>query len=408
MLTHPRFFGWFSLVVVLALAAPPARSQCGPDGLDGGSCCSQLNSATIPTTIPSFGIDCRWLCFNGCNVSLNSLDRVQLSRPFPATTPGGGPFLCGVYNIRFVVRDGVTNTSLWSGILKAFYSRTWQESSVAGAPNLQVWRFIVNGDLLPTAALLPMGPCRRPACLNNFTRCYFSGYIDYAYDCSSGGGWKAAFAVSHECDSIHHATGTARPAPASGLHPTHSFSIVGPGATFVPAVAGPWSDGPISAGAVRQNLWAPACPPEEPATGSFLAGGESCFCTATGPAQYINTFAVSVNGACGSSVSTHGIPAFFFQKRIGSWTNAALFPGIEFVLFDFGPLYYLNGCSMTETQEWFEGGETIGGYPAFDLTGVQLDPEFEDLGSCNNSTTNPAKRVGAMHYANYIMNFNQP
>jgi hypothetical protein len=77
-------------------------------------------------------------------------------------------------------------------------------------------------------------------------------------------------------------------------------------------------------------------------------------------------------------------------------------------LFDFGYLSYVNGCTATTSQEWFEGGETVGGYPATAFTGLPLDPEFEDLGSSNNSTTNPAIRIGAPHFANYLLNFNLP
>jgi hypothetical protein len=45
---------------------------------------------------------------------------------------------------------------------------------------------------------------------------------------------------------------------------------------------------------------------------------------------------------------------------------------------------------------------------AVDINGLLLDPEFEDLGSCNNSITNPAIRIGAPHVSDYILNFNLP
>lgn len=403
MLAHPRFIGSFALVTILALAAPPAQAQCGPDGLDGGPCCAST-FANVPS-IPAMQLDCRWLCFNGCQVSQNFLDCVNLGPVLPMTS--GGAILCGAYNIRFRVKTCGTANFLWNGALKAFYSRTWQEFPVVGAPPIQVWRFVVNGDLLPTT-LLPVGPCRKPACTSNYTRVYFSGHMDYAFDCSSGG-WKVSFAISHECDAIHHQPGTARPAPAGGLHASRSFSIVGPGSTFVPANAGPRSDGPITAEAVRWNNWTPppqSCTFEEPANGVFMAQNEFCFCTAAGPNQYISTF-VNANGACGSAVGPDPVMPLM-QKRIGGWTSATQFPGIEFVLFDFGYLRYVNGCTLLNTQEWFEGGETVGGYMSVDINGLLLDPEFEDLGSCNNSTTNPAIRIGAPHVVNYLLNFNLP
>ena len=403
MLARPRIFGSLALVAILALAAPPSRAQCGPDGLDGGPCCAST-FATIPA-IPAMQTDCRWLCFNGCQVSQNILNCVNLGPLVPAT--GGGALLCGVHDVRFRVKNCGTTLFLWNGSLKAYYSRTWQEFPVVGAPPIQVWRFIVNGDLLPTVSL-GNGPCIKPACLSQFTRCYFSGYMDYAFDCSTSV-WKVSFAVSHECDSIHHRVGTARPAPSTGFHASRSFSIVGPAAGFVPANAGPRSDGPITADAVRWNNWTPppqSCTFEEPANGVFQALNEFCFCTAGGPNQYISTL-VNANGACGSAVGPDPL-SMLMQKRIGGWTNPNVFPGVEFALFDFGFLRYTNGCNMLNTSEWFEGGETLGGFQAVNFTGLPLDPEFEDLGSCNNSTVNPAIKIGAPHVVNYILNFNLP
>ncbi|MFN0006835.1 MAG: hypothetical protein ACKVXR_02915 [Planctomycetota bacterium] len=408
MLVHPRLFGSFALAALLAIAAPRAQAQCGPDGLTG-PCCG-LTFANIPA-IPALQLDCRWICFNGCNVSQQFVDCVNLGPHVPAMSSGG--VQCGVYDLRFRVKTCGTTTFLWNGVLKAFYSRTWEEFPVLGAPPIQVWRFIVNGDLLPTAAL-PTGICRKPACTSNYTRVYFSGHMDYAFNCSTGG-WSVAFAISHECDAIHHPPGSARPAPGSGLHATRSFSIVGPGTGFAAASTGPRSDGPITADAIRWNSWAPApgapCTFEEDGiTGGFLATNDFCFCTTAGPLQYANTqvFAQGPVGACGNSVSPDSGGTLFFQKRIGGWTNPAVFPGVEFALFDFGYLRFSNGCNATNTREWFEGGETIGGYVAASLTGVVLDPEFEDLGSSNNSKTNPAIRIGAPHVSNYILNFNLP
>src|SRR6185295_1512884 len=130
---------------------------------------------------------------------------------------------------------GTTNF-VWLGLVNAFYTRNWQEMPVAGQV-LTVWRFAINGDMLPTT-FTPPGPCDRPACLNTYARLYVSGYIDYALDCATNT-WQVAFVLNHECDSIHHQPGFSRPAPASGLHPTRSFSIVCPGATFVPFAPAP-------------------------------------------------------------------------------------------------------------------------------------------------------------------------
>ena len=406
MPTSPRVSRSFALVWLLALplSAPRAAAQCAPDGLNGGLCCA-LTFATLPQ-IPALTTDARFLCFDACQPSLNNLYCANIGVPIPMQS--GGAVLCGAYFIRIRLKTCGTANFVWNGAVQAFYSRNWQESSMAGSVNLTVWRFVVNGDFLPTP-LLPNTPCDRPGCLSQYTRVYFSGYIDYAFDCLSGG-WQVAFALSHECDGIHHVAGTARPAPASGFHPTRSFSIVAPGSTFVVASAGPaQSNGPINQQAIRWNNWGPApvaCSFEEPALGTFVAQNPLCFCTSTGASQYVPTN-VTANSSCMSSVSPSPI-GVFLQKRIGSWTSATQFPGLEFALFDVGYLATVKGCTGTFSQEWYEGGETLGGYAGYDFTGVALDPQFEDLGSSNNSFTNSAVRIGAPHVSNCILNFNLP
>jgi hypothetical protein len=148
------------------------------------------------------------------------------------------------------------------------------------------------------------------------------------------------------------------------------------------------------------------CRFEERAQGLFQALNEFCICAPAGPNQYVDTV-VMANGACSSSLVPSALGPFL-QKRIGGWTSATTFPGPEFVLFDFGWLATKNGCNGTGRDEWYEGGETLGGFPAFDWAGLALAPEFEDLGSARFSFTNPAVRIGAPHVAEYLLNFNLP
>ena len=400
-----RLLAMFALAAIPAFAASPARAQCGPDGLTG-PCCGPT-FATLPQ-IPGLQRDARFLCFDACNTSLNAGYCVNLGPPVQKFV--NGQPLCGVYDIRVRLRFCGTQNFVWLGAVTAFYTRNWIETPAVGQ-TLNVWRFAINGDLIPTN-LLPPGPCDRPACLNNFTRVYFSGYIDYALDCATNT-WQVAFTLNHECDAVHHQTGFSRPAPPGGLHPTRSFSIVCPGAGFVPytGVAGlPRSDGTITAEAIRWNNWASpppqACSFEEPVNGGMLAQNEFCFCVTSGPAQYIATVVDAVS-VCASQAVPSPL-GMFMQKRVGNWTAPGAFPGVEYTLFDFGWLAYRNGCSGTNTQEWFEGGETVGGYPATGFGGALLDREFEDWGSCNVDTVNLAPRIGAPHFSSYLIYLNLP
>lgn len=396
----------------LALAAftataPSSSAQCAPDNLDGGPCCSQA-SVNLPVFPQMLGQDALWICFDDCQPSLQRLFCVSIGQPKPVLS--GGNVVCGEYTIRFQLRDCATGQLHWSGGVRATYSRNWGESQVPGALNLTVWRFIINGDLLPTNNV-PNNPCERPLSLNQYSRLYVSGHIDYALDCATNQ-WSVAWAVSHECDRIHHAPGSVRPAPAAGFDPGRSYSIVGPGSTFVPSPSTTAvSDGPITQGSFRWNRWSssPAiCTYREPANGNFVAQNLYCECPSTtspGP-QYVDSFVVA-QGMCGSSVAP--TPASrFTQKRIGTWSNPAVFPGVEDVLFDFGELLWTNGCNGVVKPEWYEGSETIGGYLAVDFAGLVLGRQFEDLGSCNASPANPAKRIGAPHIVHSILNFNMP
>lgn len=406
MLARSRILGSLVFVVLLTNASPPASSQCGPDGLDGGNCCSP--SGVVLPDLPSKRSDVRWLCFRFCQLVKNFEYCADLGKPVPATGPAGSA-LCGVFDISVRLRTCVLPLKVfWNGNLRAYYSRTWSESTVAGAPNLQVWRFLVNGDLIPTSQVT--GISFLPDCSLSFNGVYFSGYIDYAYDCVIGN-WKVAFAFSHECDAIHHAPGTARPAAGGGFHPSRSFSIVGPGSTFVPAVAGPRSDGTPTNLSFRKNDWSlpsSVCLLRDNASpiGYFDPQNEFCTCVAGAAGQYIST-AVELNGLC-----ARARPSFtgelLVQKRIGSWTDATKFPGNEFVLFDFGYLNYFDLCGGMITEEWFEGVETVGGFPAVDFNGLPLGPEFEDLGSSNTSFLNTAPRIGAPHVCDHILNVNLP
>ncbi|MCY3003465.1 MAG: hypothetical protein NTV21_16850 [Planctomycetota bacterium] len=333
-----KFLAPLAATFALVLGAAPAAAQgfCGPDNLDGGPCC-------LPTgvNLPSFpkiqGTDAKWIAFDNCGVALAKPYCVDLGKPKPLTAAGA--IYCGQYDVRLQLRDCLTGVLHWSGGLRMSYSRNWQEMTTPGAIGTTVWRFLLNGDILPTAAV-PMNP----------------------------------------------------------LDPM-------PGAI-------PVSDGPVQQGNFRYNNWAAGsnlCTFREPAPqGNVVANALYCLCaTSTAAAgQFVDTF-VAVAGQCGSSVFP--TPASrFTQKTIGTWTNPNQFPGVEALLFDYGDLQYTNGCNGNVSVEWYEGVETIGGFPAIDFTGVLLGRQFEDWGSCNNSPTNPARRIGAPHVTYSLVTLNLP
>jgi hypothetical protein len=402
---HARPFAPLAAAILfLGLATPftIAHAQCGPDGLNGGPCCAP--AGVVLPQFPATTMTARWICFDTCQSQFAQTYCSHLGAPNPMQS--GGALVCGAYTIRVQLRDCGTTGLIWNGSVNAFYSRNWQASSLAGAINLNVWRFVVNGDLLPGPAL-PTNNCQRPDCMNQFARLHVSGYVDYAFDCLSGT-WQAAWMLTHECDSVHHAAGTARPAPPGGFHPTRSYTVVAPDGGFVVSPASPnQSNGAITQQALRKNNWATSpqiCTFEEACAGVFQAQQQFCQCVPTGLSQYVTTV-VNAGGACGSSVAPSAI-GLFEQKRIGRWTNSAVYPGGQFVLFDFGWLSTTDGCTGAGSQEWYEGVETIRGYLAYDFAGNPLGNQFEDLASANLSATSQAPRIGAPHVAYWLLNFN--
>ncbi|MCK6446487.1 MAG: hypothetical protein L6Q99_08865 [Planctomycetes bacterium] len=400
----PLGFAIVAALVVSVLFARPARAQCLPDGLDQGPCCL----STFPN-LPAFpnmpGLSVRWLAFNNCNVAANATMCARIFPPQPKQFQGA--FACGAFDIPIRLRQCGLNIGLWSGTLNGYYSRNWQAASTVGTA-LTVWRFVVNGDLKPSTNV-PNNQNFRPACQPFTQSVYFTGYIDYALDCSTNT-WQVAWMLTHECDAVHHTSNSARPAPASGYHPGRSFTVVGPGAGFVVNTTNPLiSNGPVAQGSFRNNIWvAPnTCTFEEPAIGGSLTPfADTCFCN-PGPTGQYSMGTLAAGGACGTQLMPSPI-GNFNQKRIGTWTNGNVFPGIQTLLFDFGYLDYVDGCTGVLSSEWFEGVETIRGFPAFEFTGLALGTQFEDVMSCNASPTVPNTLIGAPHVVNYIVNLNLP
>src|SRR5262249_27942497 len=65
---------------------------------------------------------------------------------------------CGWYTARLQLTQG--SATVWTGSFNVHYSRTWFEGNAAQP--LQVWRYLVNGDMRP--ATTTAGPCALPPC----------------------------------------------------------------------------------------------------------------------------------------------------------------------------------------------------------------------------------------------------
>ena len=392
-------------------AASTARAQCLlPDGLDVIPCCTPT-SAALPT-FPGITDTSKYIGWRDCAAQINQNLCVAFQPPRPVFQAGA--VVCGLYTIKMQVMT-CPGRVLWTSTLRAHYSRQWVERH-PGGQLIGVWRLLLNGDLVPSSFLLSQPPGSNPAvvptCFGPFHQVFFSGYIDYALDCSTNT-WSIAWAINHDCDMIHHGPGSARPAPAAGFHPNRSFTFLGPSVGFVvDPVTPPRANGPVMGESARWNDWAslPAiCRTEEALNGTVQALADFCPCsTAPVNAQYTDSL-LNAGGSCGTGIVTPPpAAAHLLHKRIGIWTNPVVYPGPEFLVLNFAEILYTNGCTGVTTQERFEGVTSEDGFFALDYAGNALLKKFTDLGSCNKNPGNMARVVGVPYVTQYVIAANTP
>ena len=376
--------GLSALLVTLSLV-PTAAGQClGPDNLDSGTCCQQVN-ATLPT-FPQISMQGLGVCWNNCAPQAQNPLSVAWTAPtstvcaeyFSTLTvvPGGGPAL--------------------TGTMKLDYTRTWYEPGTAGTP-VQVWRFAAKADLAvppgSTSVVCPIPGCLPPA--GNQPTAFFYGYVDYAQDCGTLT-FQNSLVLYHACDFFIHTAGfSSRP---GSYHPTSTYGIIAPHTSaqpFVPANL-PHPSGPLTGEALRTTgtaLGIASCINQDQLAGgalTFLAQG--CVCPfGPAPAQYTINLPAG-NGTCVNSAGLSSafsatlfnwpvIPwPYMVSASIGSWSNPAVWPGTEDVWVNEGLFRYYDSCTQLDYFEVFYGASTDNGWPTFPVTpGSLVTQKFVDL-----------------------------
>jgi hypothetical protein len=400
-----------SLLLASSVRAGTPPACFGPDGLDGACC--QSPTLTLPT-FPAIVQRGRFLNFDQCVPGVHGPVCVNLRAP--RTAPPGGAPVCGIYLIPLTISTcGPRPQSLWSGTMRAQYSRTWLETRPpSSTPDVQVWRFLLNGDLVPSLFMIQhFGNDNQvlPHCFTAFHgKVHFWGYVDYAQNCATGS-FEAAWVLEHGCDHFEHEALSTR---TGSFHPMDSYTFLGPGGSFASSPIVP----PVSAAGrdhdFRPNRWSNQpniCMGEEPLTSDSLVDGNPfCPCIPTGPpvlaCQFLELSAV---GTCNSRV--HSDPNFaipFCRKFVGSFTDPNAYPGVEEVWLDQGMLQYSDACDpLTIVTELFKGVETIGGFDAFDMAGAALGNRFDDLGSANTGRSFRPSVAGAPYVSWELLHLNQ-
>lgn len=401
---------WLAAGLALASSALPAAQCPTPDKLDGGPCCAatQENVPWFPKAVQN-SLE---ICWSDCGINA-VLPYTARWTPLKILSLNGPD--CGYRRSRLELIDG-GGILQWTGVMRLLYSRTWVETSPAGTP-IQVWRFLVNGDLRASSTLGP-APCPLPPCAPAFGgRVKFTGYIDYADDCTTAGGPTIAWMLTHACDPIDHAPGFPR---AGAFHPGRSYTFVGPGAGFVPAPVVP-AEGvaaftPFEA--VRRLIH-PAlgttgpitCEFEERAGHTLNPVAPLCFCSVGLPlSPQWNLGNLNVFGSCGTTVTTPGGPLLpgFLSMGIGTWTIPGVYPGVENLRWNTGNYDYTEGCTGLLRNEMFYGVTTLGGYPALELTsagpGAPLPLTFID--QANAIRTGGGVVMNVPFVSDHVLNLN--
>ena len=368
-----------SLAAALLLGGT-AQAQClSPDLLDSAPCCTPVLPA-LPG-FPPASLNALGICWDACSVDSQVCLTVSLGAPNPTLT-------CGRFNAPLSVTD-CAGVALLSANAALDYSRTWEETG--SGTIYQVWRFLLKADLAPVPGT-PTG-CTVPTCIGPQPTAFYHGYVDYAFDCSTGG-FQSSLVLYHGCDELQHRPGLS--AHPGVFHPFDSYAIVAPHTSadpFVPSVLPP-ALGTLMGDAVRDTV-SPLldfCPAEEPLTQGVLQPLiQACLCPASlfFPPQ-MTLSQLSGAALCGSgfgSVNFWPTAPWFEMVTIalGRWSGAA-YPGPETAAVTEGIVIYDDACSstgvITTTADVMYGAQTTGGYLVTPLDATLPPPNhFLDLGS---------------------------
>jgi hypothetical protein len=426
---HSRVAFRVALAVIVVLGATRATYAQGVPcfGDDGfsvpGACCTPV-TPNLPT-FPQVVIPTAGCCFQDCNPVFQWQNQIALGNPMP--------IFCDLYIAPLTIFSAVTPTQ--TGVLVMKYARTWMEFDPVSVR--QIWRFLVNIDLVyqPTTAALvpcPVPPCGASTGLG--LPVHFIGSVDYAFDCSTGT-FSAAINLTHLCEQYMHAPGTQRPVPAPFSHPDHIYSFAGP----TPFIFGPTPPlaGPVIADAQRSTVanffsafsW--TCLSETPVFGgNIMPTTQRCQCTTSATpglplfTDYQMGFGYGCSSASGQVFTPIPLPPAFptgiLSFSIGRYALPfGTYPGPEEVQLWLGVVAAPDPCpsGLALPFHIVYGVSTQGGnfgqlFP--DPSGVTVTTNhFLDLANMNvvNTTVAPnglVLGIGALFVSTQVWSLNTP
>lgn len=384
------------------------RAQCfTPDGLDGGPCCTAA-AINLPK-FPPIKDQALSVCWDDCDpLSIQTVD-MRITPPRP----------CGGFPSNELISRGTITDSKGSVLWRAkritmCYSRTWRETNSVTGKDYQVWRFLLNADWQSTPAGMGAGCVPNCGPMPDQTSIMrFTGYADWAYECSTGK-WSNAWMLTHACDAFEHIPGWPR---GGNFHPNRSYTFVGPAASFIPGPIVPAPAGGGGIEALRRAVPASiftiptkivVSQYEEEVQFQVNTLAKVCACTPSGKTAQFTVSDMTIWGNCGTSaVSSTKYLNGYVSMGIGAFSDPATYPGLETLSWNVAELTFVDPCASTNTIEAFFGVSTQGGYKAQSIQTagppISLPTTFIDMA---NSTRKGKLTLNETFRSGHILNFN--
>lgn len=398
-----------ALGLFLSLTQPAAAQvpcHFGDDGFDVG-CCKDAKP-TLPD-FPELELEGVYGCLRNCQLENAFKVKVKLGRPEFE--------LCDTAVIAMTVTPVSAGAPTISGKLLAKYSRTWITTH---SGEIQVWRFLLNGDWSYGPAIgvagCPVPPHKEPS--------HVVGSIDYACDpLSPFPGAQVVLDLSHLPGCLSHGPLSARPLAGVAAHAERSYHLVSP-PNFA-FVAGSDLQGPFFEEAVRSSPTGtnfPAtyqCLGEAPMReGNLVSVTKNCLCTNLSGGPWVHSDLkgeVDCSGFGASFESVSGfdpvVPTGLVGLRLGTWVGPAWPGDLELTVYA-GYLRYDDPCAPFDDKSPDRVfGVGTNGVPGF-LFGPSIGPEkaFMDLqDSLVQTSTVPSalkKIFGAPAWGSLVWNLN--
>lgn len=207
------------LLTASAFTSTAIAQNCisGDDGLFNGSCC-EFVSPDIPD-FPSWSSQALWTSIQSCSPELRGRARIEISEPEFVTCDTAR------YRSAFAVDFGFGRVVEWEGRLVGKYARTFRFLKSTNE-NVQVWRFIINGDYRISSINFTPTDGQVPPSVQLFDRVHFVGHIDYA--CRAQGGYDIALSLQHLPGCVAHGALSDRPATGPLSHPDRNYYLIAP------------------------------------------------------------------------------------------------------------------------------------------------------------------------------------